>query len=83
MIAADFIAWRHRLGLNQTEAAAALGLTARMIRMYELGTHPSRKDRRGRALPVTIPRVVELACSALEFGPLSLLRARRADREAS
>lgn len=49
----DMRAWRDRLGLTQTQAGKALGLTLRAIQHYEGG---SRK----------IPRVIELACWAIE-----------------
>jgi transcriptional regulator with XRE-family HTH domain len=46
-------AWRDRLGLTQTQAGEALGLSLRAIQHYEGGSRP-------------IPRVVELACWAIE-----------------
>lgn len=51
----DMRAWRQRLGLTQTDAGKALGLTLRAIQHYEGGTR-------------VIPRAVELACWALEHG---------------
>jgi transcriptional regulator with XRE-family HTH domain len=51
----DMRAWRRRLGLTQTQAGTALGLTLRAIQHYEGGSR-------------SIPRVVELACWALEHG---------------
>lgn len=42
MIPAEFLAWRKRLGLTQTEAALALGLSSgRHIRKLETGMTPS------------------------------------------
>ena len=77
MTPSEFRAWRARLGLTQTEAARELELTPRMVKMYEKGAHPTRRDVRGAPAPVIIPRVVELACAALEIGPLSLQRRKR------
>lgn len=53
MSPADFLAWRRRLGLTQHQAAEALGMSRAMIANYEGEKYP-------------IPRVVELACEALE-----------------
>lgn len=53
MTPADFLAWRSRLGLTQAGAAEALGISPRQVWNYE----------NGRA---AIPRLVELACSALD-----------------
>ncbi len=53
MTGSDFCAWRVRLVLRQEDAAAALGCSIRMIRHYEHNDWP-------------IPRMVELACEALE-----------------
>jgi DNA-binding XRE family transcriptional regulator len=39
MSAAEFKAWRERLGLSQRGAAARLGLSKRTIIRYEKGTH--------------------------------------------
>jgi len=47
-------AWRKRLGLIQSKAAVALGLSLRGYRNYEGGEHP-------------IPLLVALACEALEI----------------
>lgn len=51
----DMRAWRRRLGLTQTKAGEALGLTLRAIQHCEAATRP-------------IPRAIELACWALEHG---------------
>jgi transcriptional regulator with XRE-family HTH domain len=51
----DIRAWRQRLGLTQTQAGGALGVTLRAVQHYEGGTRP-------------IPRVIELACWAIEHG---------------
>jgi transcriptional regulator with XRE-family HTH domain len=51
----DMRAWRQRLGLTQTKAGEALGVTLRAIQHYEAATRP-------------IPRAIELACWALEHG---------------
>lgn len=53
MTPADLRAFRKRLGLTQTEAAEAMGLTKQAIYLYESGRNP-------------IPRLVELACEAIE-----------------
>lgn len=45
-------AWRKRLGLTQTEAAAELGISRSQVARYELGEHE-------------IPRTVELATEAI------------------
>lgn len=54
---AAFRAWRKRLALTQSEAAALLGLKSRMIQHYETGSHE-------------VPRATRLACWALEVGIL-------------
>lgn len=63
MTRAEFLAWRTRLRLSQTEAGAELNRTKRQIIKYENGE-------------ADVPREIELACSALEIGPLSILRRR-------
>lgn len=55
----DFKGWRRNLGLTQSQAAAALGLSLGSIENYERGAR--REDGR----PVAIPRTVELACFAV------------------
>lgn len=57
----DLRAWRKRLGLSQVQAATALGLSVSRIIDYERGT------TRGRENAAPIPRVVELACAAIEI----------------
>ena len=56
----DFRRWRKALGLNQKDAAKALGLKKRVIQYYEKG------KRDGRA--VEIPLSVALACYAIANG---------------
>ena len=53
MTPADFRAWRKRLGLSQSGAAEALGISPRMVWSYENGEHP-------------LPKTVALACEAVE-----------------
>lgn len=55
MTAAEFTAWRKRLGYTQAQAADALGMSRRQVQYYEDGSQ-------------AVPRVVELACGALESG---------------
>jgi len=49
---AEFKAWRLALGLTQTEAADALGISKRMVIYYEQGRYP-------------VPKSVSLACFAV------------------
>jgi hypothetical protein len=70
---AEFKAWRARMAArrgaySQSDAAADLGLTSRMVKMYERGINPSRRDLDGEPLAVAVPRAVGLACAALEAG---------------
>lgn len=51
MTAEDFTDWREHLGLNRSQAAAALGVALNTITAYERGQR--------------IPLYVALACSAL------------------
>ena len=60
MNGADFKRWRKHLGLNQKEAAEALGLKRRVVQYYEKG------ERDGKS--VEIPKSVRLACFALVSG---------------
>lgn len=55
----QFKDWRTRLGLSQTAAAEALGLSRQSIENYERGRR--REDER----PVVIPKAVALACAAV------------------
>ena len=55
----DFKAWREAMGFNQSEAAAALGVSTGTVVNYEAGKR--REDGR----PVRIPLSIALACSAL------------------
>ena len=59
MTQAEFKKWRKGLKLTQQEAADALGMSARSIANYERG----RRYEDGR--PVTIPKVVKLACMCI------------------
>jgi transcriptional regulator with XRE-family HTH domain len=56
----DLKAWRGRLGYTQQAAAEALGISVSQLIDYETG----RKRGTDRAAP--IPRLVALACLALE-----------------
>jgi transcriptional regulator with XRE-family HTH domain len=47
--------WRSTLGLTQSQAAEALGISPRMLRNYEAGSHP-------------IPLAIGLACAAINEG---------------
>jgi len=60
MTGPDLKAWRARLGYTQAAAAEALGLSVSQIGDYESG------HKRGTDRPAIIPRVVALACQALE-----------------
>ena len=60
MTSSEFIEWRKRLGWTRAVAATALGLSASRLGDYERG------KTRGRETEAPIPRVVELACEALE-----------------
>ncbi|MBS9476225.1 helix-turn-helix domain-containing protein [Ancylobacter radicis] len=61
----DFKAWREAMGMSQTAAAKALGISKGSIELYEAG------KRRDDGRPVIIPLTVALACSALyhRLGP--------------
>lgn len=54
----DFKAWRAKMRLTQTAAAAALDLSEATIQLYERGIRPNGQ-------PAPIPLAVALACSAL------------------
>lgn len=56
MTPADLTAWRDRMGLNQTRAAIALGISRNALIAYESGKQPA-------------PQYVELAAKWLEFEP--------------
>ena len=56
----DFRRWRKALGLNQKDAARALGLKKRVIQYYEKGKRDGRE--------VEIPLTVALACYAVANG---------------
>lgn len=56
----DIAAWRARMGLSQRAAAQALGVALTTYQQWERGT----SRRTGQ--PVEVPRVVVLACEALE-----------------
>lgn len=57
MTPADLTAWRDRMGLNQTRAAIALGISRNALIAYETGKQQP-------------PRYVELASKWLEIEPL-------------
>jgi transcriptional regulator with XRE-family HTH domain len=56
----DLKAWRARLGYTQQAAAVALGISVSQLADYETG------HKRGTDRAAPIPRVVALACLALE-----------------
>ena len=56
----QFREWRLNLGLSQAAAARALGLSRSSVIDYERGF------KRGTDRAAPIPRIVELACQALE-----------------
>lgn len=60
MTGSEFRAWRKRLGWTQQQAAEALGISVSQIIDYESGS------KRGTDRAAPIPRVVALACQALE-----------------
>ncbi len=55
MSPSELIAWRARLGLNQVQAAKALGVARNSLRGYEAGIN-------------TIPLYIALACAAIAYG---------------
>ncbi len=73
MTPAEFKEWRKLLGLNQDEAATALGVSRASVQLYERG---QRHDDGRR---VEIPQSIALACDAIalrlaaERGDASLL----------
>lgn len=75
MTAAEFRAWRARLGLTQARAAMELGISLSTVKAYEQG-HIRKRDSDGEFIEAPIPRAIALACAALEIGPLSLQRRR-------
>ena len=60
MTGPEFLAWRQRLSLSRKRAAEALGMSESQIVDYEAG------HKRGTDRAAPIPRVVALACQALE-----------------
>lgn len=63
----QLLEWRKRLGLDQKEAASALGLAYSTYRNYERGyRQDDTRGRRGTAAP--IPKAVELACVSIALG---------------
>lgn len=63
MTSDGFEAWMKRTGIAKHKAAAdALGLSVWTVRNYLRG------HRSGTTDPAPIPRVVELACAAVEHG---------------
>ena len=59
----QFRAWRHRLNLTQAQAAELLDISVSRLADYERGMTVHAVQR-----PAPIPRVVALACAALEHG---------------
>ena len=57
----EFKEWRTTLGLSQTQAADALGISRGSVENYESGRR--REDSR----PVEIPLTVSLACDAVSI----------------
>ena len=55
MTPATLTAWMNRLGLNKAQAAASLGIARSTLDRYLSGSKP-------------IPKLVELACRAVESG---------------
>ena len=64
MEANEFGGWRRKLGLTQQEAAEKLGLSRGTVIDYERGLWRSGGQAK-------IPKAVELACQALEWGATS------------
>lgn len=58
----DFKAWRKSMGMTQTEAGDALGVSKGTIINYEAG------KRRDDGRTVEIPKTVALACTAVAKG---------------
>jgi DNA-binding XRE family transcriptional regulator len=56
MTAPELTAWRNRMGLNQTRAALALGISRNALIAYESGKQP-------------VPLYIELAGKWLELAP--------------
>ena len=63
----QFAAWRKRMGYSYTDAADALGISRRQVIRYEKGEKPEPGNPSG-TVDVVIPRVLELACKAIEAG---------------
>lgn len=63
----EFRAWRRAQGLSLSEAAKALGVTRRMIMLYDKGEKPDAGAPDGIA-EITIPRAIALACAAIAAG---------------
>jgi predicted transcriptional regulator len=61
MTSNEFREWRERLGLSKAAAARALGLSLSRVTDYEIGM------KRGTDRAAPVPRVVELACRALQL----------------
>lgn len=64
MTPSDFRAWRRRLGFSQAAAARALGIHVQTVKRYEIAPETALDDP-----PFAVPRVVALACKALEVNP--------------
>jgi len=67
MTPAEFRAWRQAQGLSLSGAAKALGVSRRMIMLYDKGEKPDAAAPDGIA-EITIPRAIALACAAIEAG---------------
>lgn len=63
-----FRAWRAAQGLSQLQAARALGITKRMIQLYEKGEKPEPGTAGVSVRDVEIPRSIALACAAIAAG---------------
>lgn len=68
MTPAAFRAWRATMGLSQLQAATALGVSKRMIQLYEKGEKPEPGTAGVSTRDITIPRYIALACAAIAAG---------------
>ena len=60
MTPASLTAWRERLGLNKSEAAAVLGLSRNAYTAYEAGRWNGKVRK--------IPKYIALACKCILLG---------------